>query len=774
MSTSTEIAIPVTRARRTGALAYGPDPSRAFLRVRVTLIAPDGATLDITDRTEQRLGSLSQSVGIDLAELVHDDLDLDLDDSDGLIESLLRGATPDDLWTVVMERETLGRRTRWERIFTGVLDLPDSLTYQRKEQTAELHVFATSKLLERVSAETVARSVTGRTGSVTGGSATVTVTSTTDLLPGDEITLDDGTQSETGAIKSITSATVLKTVDTWGNAFAAGSLLALETRFYRFRSPVFLLDELMTAAGIDYDVVGFPRVNTAIPTDLNPAGLPRESGDRPDSVTIEAGKISIAYSVGSDTGRQVATDPASGFTPGTAATTIQGDWTPYLDTEPATVITAPAALGRDNNYQAKPIAWDYVNGDYWHLEATAAATSELKLFKNSVLNETVDSFVNGNPAQQGYLNPRLEHCPDTDELYLSFSRREGVVFGIYYRPTSAGPVTLIAGTNQSNLRFVRGVGLLMQLLDLTSKIRRINTTTHTISDQTWDRPPNSSADPSVAKIAVNLWSMRRIGRRLVASYRGNDAYEARIAVWSVDGGEVLSHFSYATAEEATWYDGVATVYRWPDGEETYILCSGPVTATTYHYLTVGYRLNAIPYADFDGLSVAGALRELCLIANSTVKATAYGDIRVESRWFYFGDEDNMGRAADLSSARDLPEPLEQESLQLSEFYRESVEVTGTTEAGDSISAIAGDTGASARRETIDSQLVTSLALASAVAAQWAEFLSGLQSQEEVTLPAGDVLYAPLDLVKLAGLTYLVLSADTDLQSCEQDLTLLEI
>lgn len=215
----------------------------------VILRSPTGVELDVTSRVTQ-FGALSDSIeGDELTELVHADVDFTLDDRDGVVADYFENTAAGEEWIAEIWRETGQRRPKYELLFSGLLDLPWSLGFDDKEKTVTVQVFGQSKRLELESAEDVKRDVTGRTGTVSAGSATVTVSDGTDLQAGDEITLSNDTDEETHTILGVSGVTVT-TTETWDTAFT-DAMLTLETPYYRNASVSFLVDELFTAAGID-------------------------------------------------------------------------------------------------------------------------------------------------------------------------------------------------------------------------------------------------------------------------------------------------------------------------------------------------------------------------------------------------------------------------------------------------------------------------------------------------------------------------------------------
>ena len=94
----------------------------------VEITSPLGEVLDVTDRIDRDgVNSISEEVAEDLIQIVHSDMDLELRDADGVVESFFAGAAPDDLYEIRVTRDTLKRRPKSITLFGGVLELPWSL-----------------------------------------------------------------------------------------------------------------------------------------------------------------------------------------------------------------------------------------------------------------------------------------------------------------------------------------------------------------------------------------------------------------------------------------------------------------------------------------------------------------------------------------------------------------------------------------------------------------------------------------------------------------------
>jgi hypothetical protein len=172
----------------------------------------------------------------------------------------------------------------------------------------------------------------------------------------------------------------------------------------------------------------------------------------------------------------------------------------------------------------------------------------------------------------------------------------------------------------------------------------------------------------------------------------------------------------------------------------------------------------VPYANFEGMDVGAAMKELALISMSYFKVDVHGHGIMRGRAFI-----------NTSGGPALPEPFEEEDMPLWEGYRSSIEAAGETEAGVEVKALVGDTGDSAHREEFSSVLITSEGMAYAVALQYLAFHSIARKQIQAKIPETAIgLLHNLDQVELGGIPVLIYEAEHDLQEQTYDLKLVEV
>lgn len=744
-------------SRRNEATAFADPWQDRHLQLRTTLVTPDGDVLDITDRT-QHPGSVSYKVEVELLQLAHGDVDLTIFDEDGTVEQLLRTAQPGQEWQVIIERATGKRRPAWERIFGGILDLPWSVQFNRGAREVHVQAFAFSKLLELASAETVQRDLSGRVASTSATSATVTMNDTTDITKGDQLEVNDGTTSETRTVDHVSSATVLVTTEAWTNSFTTETA-TITTPYYRHRSVEFLAAELFAAAGItDYDISNIGEA-LAFPlaSELNTDGLPVPSVEEPISITEQGGQIKITFATA---GRYKATDPTSGFTVDSASTTCQGDWRPYLATEPVTILTAAGVVDDQNRTFAYGSGtdtgpcWDYVNGDRYHLHQVKAATSQLQLYKNGALDHTIDSFTTGGGAtMQGYANVWIEHAPSSDELWITYQRNDGTgTPGMYYKPTSGGSWTQLVGVAAG------GSGRYVVQLDrliYTTSTGVGQFTVHEIDPGAHTLVRTKAVDTGASVVPIpQTFHARVIGNALVVPAFIFPA--TRLYALDPSSFDLLASYQLAP----TFQTPPVLLGSWQGPTE--IVGIGYAAS---RYLALARTVQSVPYADFSDMSCAAALKQLALVTMNVVRVDEFRAGSFASRIDYV-----TGRAT-----HELPAPVdgEEESL-VWENYRASVKVTGKQEDGADIEIVVGNSGDSAHRLELDSKLITLPGMAEVIGQLYLALLSVQRQQLDGTYPETGTILRPLDQVFRAGTEWLVLEAELDLLARELDLRLVSL
>ena len=123
---------------------------------------------------------------------------------------------------------------------------------------------------------------------------------------------------------------------------------------------------------------------------------------------------------------------------------------------------------------------------------------------------------------------------------------------------------------------------------------------------------------------------------------------------------------------------------------------------------------------------------------------------------------------------DLGVPLTSIRMPVSEVYRSSVAVTGTDSSGETIKEVQGDSGDSARRLTVSSDLITTPGMALACALTTLQFVSQVREQRNVTVIDDGTPLAAFNRVTMADKTWLIYRIETDLEQQTHALTLLEL
>lgn len=707
-----------------------------ILRGRV-VFHREGWSLDVTDRLgEDGLGTLSEELEITMTVLVHADMDFELDNRDGRVEHFLQGLGASDRVTVTVDRETGRRRPKWQRIFGGVLDLAaGSVRYDRKDKTVTVQAFSHSKDLERASAEPVRREITGRTGSCTSASASGTLSDTTDIKPGDEITINTTSVEERLTILTVDSATAVTWTAPASQTITSGAV-TLVTPYYRNKTIEFLVGELFTAAdfdsyslSLDVDFARFPFAS-----DINTDGLPA-AAVLPRSIVDAANQIRATFASGT---RRVSNGPQLGWTAGAASTDCEGDWRPYLTAEPGTIKTRASIT--DNGASA----WDHTNGYEFRLFQNPnplPSNDVLNVQRNGTNYFQTDSF---GGDETGWDPSRLfvEYDPVNDRVWTSYRRADLSRQAVEARDNATTTQTDISTAFHGPLRFCRPLGVMLAL-------EAGGTTLHV-----YDPASYAQLRTVTVPSGLKLWTLRAFDGFVAALFL--DAGKSKVIVWDESWAEIVRYTVASTSEAPQ----LLTVFTDP---------------TTGADVAVGYSSGAwfvlsrsfagvLAYADFEGMSCAAALRDLALISGAYLRVDQYGSASIQGR----------GSVEGAPVAGDLPDPLDEDGLPVWEGYRASVVCAGKDATGADIEEIAGDSGDSAHRLEINSQLVTTGGVAQSVASLYAAILSTEREQLEVTVPEDGPLARPLQVWRLHGKRWLVTKAETDFRDREQDLELVEV
>lgn len=701
-------------------------------RFSVTLTTPQGDVHDITRRMlKASLARVTERGEEDLGQLTHNDMTLQLDNADGWVSQQFASVTAADIYEIVIEQERAGGS--YERIFAGILDLPYSVTFNAKQKSASIKVYSYSKLLEKYSAAGTVRSFTGRTLTASSGTATATMNDTTGLVAGDSITVTTaGGASETKVVAGVSSSTAITVTANWSNSFTAAAV-TLDTPYPRNETVEEVASQLFGIAGITevQIVTGGNLSNTPFPNAMTTTGLP---GTTPASVLESGGDIKVY----TNSKRYGATDLQTAFAD-QGADTVKMDWRPYDagDTAPGTL---RAASGSDDGTRAT----DPATGDYYAL--TAGATT-LTLQKNGVTIATV--YTKSSIDQWAYYG--LDWCPQRSEIWVGHGVHQYVTPAdpvytttTHYltRYTSAGAV---AGTLPGGLpRSVRRRGYMAVLtydvtVDIDPTLVDSGVALYDVSSGASlvrTLPPTSGAV---------IWTLRALDSSIMCCISKPSGVGTYIAVWRDTDATLLAEHQISTTQTTA---NIATVYN-EGGTVTpsYVAYGGG----TWVAVSTAFS-GVVPYADFEGLTVGGALKELALFAASYVFVDAQktGYIASRSATTVQGSEvlDIGGRVLEWSESP------------VWEQYRSRVVLTAKTEAGADLEAAVGSPTSGDAWE-LDLQLPTTQGYLSALASDYLAWFGSIRRGAECTILRPSEFPHFLSRILVGDTTWRVLVAEAD-------------
>jgi len=720
------------------------------LQFAVTLKSPAGDAWDVTRRlVDDQLGTLTETPEEDLTELVHNDLQLELDDRDGFLSGLLADVQPGASWEIVIERETGRRRPKWRRVFAGVLD---PLTIERDDQdlVLVLDLYSYGKRLENVSAEGYKRTVTGKTCSGTLGTKTLTVSpDTTSLSALDVVTISGGGKTESRRIDRVDSSSQVTLTENLTNTYAAGSDLVLETPYYRGLTIAQVATDLLALAGVNNPVVltdvTAGSAGPPFPSAMNSQGLPTGT---PSAMLEKAGKVAVY----SNANRYEATDATSGFGAG-AADTAKQDWAPYLLTDPGTYYAG-----------SRTKVYDYTDAAHPYFDLTLAS-GVLRLRKNGVNLVTVET--NTLATSWAY---SVEVASSWGQVWVTYTWHYRIREGefpdwtwteerrAYTKVYDTAGALLFTLNDAGALRFSRQDDRMFRTRAWTNFSLDVG------GPQSYDPPflerltSTASTDASLERVTgPDLWTFRRFGNwwACVAGLY--------VHVWDVATKQLVASFKVATSTagnpEATAFDKGNTITPeflcWVGG----------------NWVSVSLRATAVlPYADTTGLSVAGALKELAIMSAAYLTVDEFGVVYLVSRGV-------LGQVF-TSPALDVGRPLNRKRRNVWEAYRTGVVFKGKDPLDQDIEIRVGNTGDSANALEIQPKMPIDGYLGGVLTQAYLSVLHPEPAvpQWEITVPEPeDGLVRSFQKVTLDdGLTYRVFRSEADLDAQQQALVVVPV
>lgn len=684
--------------------------SRNVPQFRIVVTDPNGTETDLSDRASLDAGiSTTEETEADLLQITHSELELALIDNDGAMTTLLGSASRGDRWQIVVERERLDG-SGFDRIFGGVLFFP--VVIDPGEREVRVTAYGFTKLLEDYSAEVVKRTITGRTGTGYIANNGFSVSDSDGFVVGDKVSigLNGGEEHVISAI-GVGSITIVDTL----TSNHTNEPVELVTPYYRGQTAEQLATILYALAGITDVQVDIAQELSSIPfpTSMNFQGLPAND---PAAITEKGGKIVVTASTGGTMHRFEATNATSGFTD-TGVGNV-ADWRPYLVSEPG--FTEPSVLP----FQV----WDYNDPGHYYgwANVAAGANTELWLTKDGVNLVKIDTIPNG--ATTASIWPvNVEPSPGWGEVWISYIATWSAVLPhkghtVYhyrtrtYRVVLSGPTATKITDTYATLGSCAKTGTLL----VASQVK-VSTPDSTDSDV---------LDPAGRSVILYDHGAQKLvlatpnGNAYANSFRAFNSYYAAIvaadsggtaiALWNQSDGSIVSQPVITSTATAT---NIATTFRGALTEDEYEGFGGGV------YFSVSRRASGvIPYADFSGLSVCGALKELAIVTGS----------------HFWVDEYKVGYLIARKSARltgadpvDIDDPLMGSTTRpIWEWLRRSITVSGSTETGTSVEVSVGESGDSSTALSISTQLPVNEAFAGAIGSAYLAFLGAEREQRD--------------------------------------------
>lgn len=748
-----------------------------------------GEVLDVTGRImRDGFGSINRAMERDLLSFKTGDLTLSARNHDAFFDDLFApivfGATT--IWGLRVYR-------RGEVQFYGCLIGLGSITFDRKAKTVELTAYGLTKLLDMTSAETVKRTFSAMTvTTATGGTATLILNTTSGLLSGDTIHLTDHVNQEDVTVKQVTSTTVVSLEAVLTNSYASGTVAECTTPFYRYQAIDTLVEALFTEAGIGLaDLrINNSQFNRLAPTPVNLSGInfayfvvsgPAEKSGKRMQLTGNAG-LTVWESLRQD-------GPDAAWVIEDATNQPWVDWSRYFvqgSSQPALMlrgIPRPEIFQTDapNNIESGNLPNPHACGFKFSSTSLIFAISDLIVGAGRVLGfyQTTDGTTWTHPAASeivltgGDLTAAEWDSCSAEYLGSDFgssltvaSHIDGITKRFDLVEWSGGTVTSLkdaadgAGDGYFGPCWIPDKGYFVALRSSSAngpafEICAYKPTSLTAAPRLWKRTFPScyitNAGSSGSQNVYPTQTMRYINGSLYC-----------LAV--IDGGLniVWSDDEFVTYRTAQVSSGTTSrgYFGARIGSQYAIAYSDSSQVPRIHQIAAPFYAGVVSYADFEGISIAEALKKLAVITNS----------------LFWVDDDLQGHFVardlyDVGSVTNIESRIKERQDTL--LWDQTAQYV--TVSGNSIEATAGDAGFASEGIDLDSAFLPNEAFAQALADSYFAFYSAARQYSESVLHDKDgTIFRPLDRVTPDGASrFLVYESDHSLIDDEVSVTLLE-
>jgi hypothetical protein len=733
------------------------------LELQQTLDTP-GEVVDVTQYVERGgFGSINRAVERDFQSFKTGDLTLTLNNPAGYFDDLFAYFGTDDTWGLRVFR-------RGEIQFYGLLIGKGSISFLRKTKSVEVTIYGLTKLLDLTSAELVRRAFpifTVTTANATN--LTLTMNDTQLLLSGDVLHLTNHVDSEDVTVKQVTSGTVVALESALVHTYAAGLPVEVTTKFRRYKSIDFLVEYLFRAAFIGMAEIRLSnsQFSTLAPTPVNLSGLPTFATTNP-IYTCPSERNDREYATLLVNGTFYQETPDAAWVNEDATVRAWVDWSPYFletDSGPSFLPRTPETAEATGELDPHACGWD-LRGSTQRMYMIQRVPGNLQV-RTSTDGTTWAAAVNvATPTiplwstAQNTQDIGCEYDPVRDQVLVWSSRQQAGNEVIQLYDVGGGTWTDLTQGDEGGF----GYGGFTYCRDLDCFIGLLSNT-------------SSAVGPDFDIVAFRGTS--RLWRRSFPGVLVQENLTTARLIYPTHSLRFIKGKLYCIVIS----DGVPQLVVSPDQFVTYTI--RPLGAAGTGVRTFGARVKGayvtaaylstlqrnllyaapfyagvIPYADFEGLSAAEALKKLAVLCN----ALFWVDDDLQGH-FVARDLYDPGSVADIG-----PRVMDRKDDVLWDEISRFVSVSG-----GGFEAVSGDNSFAAEGIDIESSFIPNAAFAQSLADAYAEFYR--KARAYVEAPIHDVdgrIYRPLDRVTLGGPErYLVYESDHSLMDDEVQLTLLE-
>lgn len=726
-----------------------------------------GEVVDVTANVElDGFGAINRAMERDLLSFKTGDLTLTFDNPRGYFDDLFAFFGATDIWSLRVYRRGVVQ-------FWGCMIGKGSILFNRKDRQVEVTAYGLTKILDMTSAEGAEckRSFLNPAPTLTVATAagvTVTIAISgggTDFLTGDVLHLTDHVNAEDVTVKRVASATSVELEAATAHAYAIGTPVVITTPYHRNRTISYLVGQLFKQAGIAMSElrISNSQFNSLGPTPVNLSGLPVFATTNP-VYTNPAQKSGAEYITQLVDGTRSQASPDAAWVVSDATVRAWVDWSKYFvqgDAGPAIVPrtpnTAESVKGGDPHNQG----YDLRAGTMICYQVNTATKRLQKA--TTVTADGWGAFADvTTPDVPGMATPGsgeifgCEYDPVRDKVLVYGTNGATFILQLYD----------VAGTSWSNALQADDVGATFyggfsycRDLDMMIGLRGTVTLGPTFdvvafrgASRLWKRtfPGVLITTNGTNSLIYPTHSIRYVNGKLYTVVVSDGETQ-----FLVTPDQFVTYTLRGLSSSGTGYRAFGARVN-----NAYVSATYVSTVQRRFLYAAPFYAGVVEYADFEGLSVAEALKKLSILANA----------------LFFVDDDLQGHFVardlyDTGAVTDIGDrPMEQTDDLIWDQVAQYV-----TASGNGVEATAGDHDFAADGIDLESSLLPNEAFCqSLVDSVYAYYSVARRFVEAPVLDSDGRIYRPLDRVTLGGAErYLVYESDHDLGSDEVQLSLLE-